>query len=137
MANTVYPKYKEALLSGSGPDLTAVNVKAVLVDTATYTYNAAHDFLDDVPAGARVGTSANLGSKTVTNGTFDCADYSITVGASQPSAEALIYYHDTGVEATSRLIVYEDTFTSGMPYTPPSGGGTVNITVNASGVFSL
>jgi hypothetical protein len=141
VANILYPKLKEALLKGQfTTDLSAggTNVKAVLVDTGTYTYNAAHDFLDDIPAGARVGTSGNLANKTVsTAGVFDADDFSITVGAAQPSAETLVFYVDTGVESTSRLLCIDDTFTSGMPYTPPGGGGTVNVTINASGIFTL
>ena len=56
MANALYPKYKEALLSAStNVSLVTGTVKAVLIDLADYTYSAAHDFLDDIPAAAREG----------------------------------------------------------------------------------
>ena len=138
MSNTWYPLAKRNYALSS---ILSDNVKALLVDTGAYTYSAAHEFLSDIPSGARVAASANLSSKTLTvvanDVTFDCADYTITVGVSQPSCEALVYYVDTGVVGTSRLLVFDDTFSSGMPYTPPAGGGDVAITVHASGVGTL
>ena len=65
MANLLYPLFKQRLLS-PGIDLSSVTLRAVLVDTGTYTYSAAHDAYDDL-AGV-VGTeSGTLGSKTFTN----------------------------------------------------------------------
>jgi hypothetical protein len=59
MANAIYPKYKQALLTGdSNIDIESGTVKVALVDTGTYTYNAAHDFYDDVSAGV-VGVSGH------------------------------------------------------------------------------
>lgn len=135
MANVIYPKYKEALLTAdSNIDLEAGNVKAVLVDGADYTYSAAHDFLDDVPSGGRVATSGNLASKTITNGVFDVADFSFTAVTGDVS-EILIIYIDTGVASTSRLVAYYDTGVTGLPVTP--NGGDINVTVNGSGLFAL
>jgi len=131
MANAVYPKFKEALLAGN-TDLTG-NIKAVLVDTADYTYDAAHEFLDDVAAGARIGTTGNLSGKTYTNGTFDATDASIE-GAAGDESEALILYVDSGVEGTSYLICYLDSYT-GFPV--QENPGDVNITWPGGGIFSL
>lgn len=133
MANALYTKGKEGILNGT-IDLDTDNIKAVLIDTADYTVNTStHDNLDDVAGAARVDTSANL-TVTVTGGTVDAADYSF-VAASGDQAEAIILYQDTGVESTSRLIAYYDTFTSGMPVTP--NGGDIDVTVNASGLFFI
>lgn len=132
MASAIYPKFKETLLSG-GVDLTAADVRAILVDTADYTYNSAHDFLDDVPSGARVATSSALASKTVTNGVFDAADKTLTAVTGDQS-EAIILYVHTGTESTSRLICYIDSGTN-LPVTP--NGGDINVQWNASGIFSL
>lgn len=137
MANAIYPKYKEAAMGG-GPnvDLLTSTVKVALIDTANYTYSAAHEFLDDVTNGTdpRVGTDQTLGTKTVTNGAFDSADptWSSLTG---DSVEALIFYVDTGSAATSRLIAYIDTGQTNLPFTP--NGGNVTINVNASGWFAL
>ena len=133
MANALYPSFKAALLAGA-VDLSSVNVKVVLVDLADYTYSSAHDFLDDVAAGGRVATSANLASKTLTGGVFDSADPTFTA-ATGDQAEALILYVDTGTAATSRLIAFYDTGVTGLPVTPNSGD--INVTVNASGWFAL
>jgi hypothetical protein len=135
VASVVYPKYKEALLSGSSNiSLSSGTVKVILIDTADYTYSSAHDMLDDVPSAARVATSGALANKTVTNGTFDSDDPSFT-GVTGDQSEALIYYIDTGTESTSRLVAYVDSASSGLPMTP--NGGNINVTQNASGIFSL
>lgn len=131
MANQLYPSFKEALLSGA-VNLTSVDVKAVLIDTADYTFNTAHDFLDDVAAASREETSGNLASKTVTGGVFDAADVTFSA-TSGDGCEAVILYVDTGNAATSRLIAYIDT-ASGLPVTL---GGDVTVRWHASGIFAL
>lgn len=132
MSNLLFPKYKEALLAG-GVNLSSGTVKAVLIDLADYTYNSAHDFLDDVPSGARVGTPQTLGSKTTTGGVFDAADVTFpTVTGDQ--SEAVLIYRDSGVEASSELIALIDTAT-GLPVTP--SGGNIIIAWHASGIFAL
>lgn len=132
MANTLYPKFKQALL-GADVAMDTDNIKAVLVDTATYTYNAAHEFLSDIPAGERVAISANLTGKTIVDGTFDSADFVFTSVTGDPS-EALVMFQDTTVEGTSRLIMYIDTAT-GLPVTPD--GTNINIQLDANGWFKL
>jgi hypothetical protein len=135
MANAIYPKYKQAALSGgANHDLSAGNVKAVLVDLADYTYSAAHEFLSSVPAGGRVATSPNLTSKTFTDGTFDSADPTFT-GVTGDQSEALILFIDTGVEATSRLVMFQDTGVTGLPVTP--SGGDIIVQVDPTGWFTL
>ena len=126
MANAVYPKWKEAVIQASSDSALTGNVKAVLVDLADYTYSSAHDFLDDVPAGARVATSGNLASKTYTNGTFDTADFTFTAVTGDVS-EAIILYIDTGTASTSRLVAFLDTGVTGLPVTP--NGGDITVTV--------
>jgi len=133
MANALYNNWKEALMDGSANADLSGNIKAVLVDTDDYTFAQTHDFLDDVPAGARVATSGNMASKTFTDGTFDVADFSFT-SVTGDQSEALIFYVDTGSAATSRLIAYYDTAT-GLPITPD--GNNIDVTINASGLFTL
>ena len=132
MANALYPKYKEALLT-AGLNLTSLNVKVALVDTGTYTYSAAHQFMSSVASGV-VARSGNLASKTVTNGVFDAADITLTA-VSGTTVEALVLYRDSGSDATSELIAYLDTGVTGLVLTP--NGGDVTIQWNASGIFAL
>lgn len=133
MANALYPKYKEALISGAANiSLSSGTVKVALVDTGTYTYSAAHEFLTSLSG--VVGTAQTLGSKTVTNGLFDAADVTFST-VSGASGEALVIYIDTGTAGTSRLVAYIDTGVGGLPVTPNSGD--IGITWNASGIFQL
>lgn len=139
MANKVYPAFLRARLVGSSTeDLSSagVNVKAVLVDTASYTYSDAHDFLDDIPGGARIATSGNLTTKAVTivgddvNVTAD--NFDVVIPASQPTIEAIVFYIDTGVASTSRLLRYYDTG-AGFPFAPNAAGETRQIRPDATG----
>jgi hypothetical protein len=107
-------------------------VKAALVDTATYTYSAAHEFQTSLSG--VVGTAVTLGTKTIVNGAFDSADPTFAAAAGA-SAEAIVIYIDTGTPATSRLVAFLDTGFTGLPVTP--GGGDITVAVNASGWFTL
>lgn len=123
MANAIYPKFKELCL-GAGGDLSTVNIKAALVDSASYTYSAAHEFLTSVPT--RIADSPNLTSKTLTDGEFDCVDPVFSAVAAGGPHEYLVFYIDTAVAATSRLICFIDTAT-GLPVTP--NGTDVSVVV--------
>lgn len=133
MANAVYPKYKQALLDDStNIDLNDLTVKVALVDTGTYTYSAAHEFLSDLSG--VVGTAQTIANTTVTNGVFDGDNVTYTA-LTGSSVEALVLYIDTGTAGTSRLVAYIDTGVTGLPFTP--NGGDVTISWNASGIFAL
>ncbi len=81
------------------------------------------DNLDDIPAAARVATSAALTSKTVTNGVLDAAD-SVFAAASGDPSEAMVLFKDTGTASTSRLFLFQGS-ASGLPITP--NGQDINI----------
>jgi len=132
MTNAVYPKAKEAMMSGDLA-LDTDAVVAVLVDTASYTYSTSHEFLSDIPVGERVATSATLASPTTVNGVFDSANTLFSAVTGDVS-EALVLVQNSGNASTSRLIAYIDSAT-GLPVTPD--GTNINITVNASGWFAL
>lgn len=134
MANALYPKWKEALLQfTTNNNLSSGTVKVALIDTGTYTYNAADQFWSSASA-ASVGTPQTIGSKTFTNGVFDGADVTFTA-VTGSSVEALVLYIDTGTAGTSPLVAYIDTSVTGLPVTP--NGGNITITWNASGIFAL
>ena len=134
MANLVYPKFKNALLNGD-VDMDAVTIQCVLVDLADYTYNAAHEFLTDLPAAARVAQVglANPNIGVIADGVFDGDDVVFNT-VSGDEAEAVVLYVDTGVEGTSRLVGFIDT-APGLPITP--NGGNIPINWNASGIFQI
>lgn len=133
MANAIYPKYKEAVLQSSANSSLASTVKVALVDTGTYTYSAAHEFLSSLTG--VVGVAQTIGAtKSYTNGVFDGGDvtFASVVGS---NVEALVMYIDTGTAGTSRLVAYIDTGVTGLPVTP--NGGDISVVWNASGIFAL
>lgn len=135
MANALYNTFKEGLLDKVF-DLNTDTIKASLIDSADYTYSAAHDEYSggarDVAAAAIVAESGALGSPTIVNGTFDTADFTWSAVTGDQS-EAVILWDDS--LTNDRLIAFYDSSITGMPVTP--NGGDINVTVNASGWFSL
>lgn len=132
MANVVYKKAKKAAFSGgSNCDLQAGNVKIAMIDTGAYTFSDTHEFLSDIPAGARIAISGSLTSKSVNDdGSFKSANgrCDAVTGA---SVEALVGFIDTGSAATSRLIWYEDATITGLPVTPI--GASYNLIMPSAG----
>jgi hypothetical protein len=64
----------------------------------------------------------------------DAADVTIPT-VSGASIESIVVYKDTGSAATSNLLCYMDTASSGLPLTPT--GGDVTIAWSASGIFEI
>jgi hypothetical protein len=108
----------------------------VAVNGASYTYADAHEFLSDIPSGARIAVSGELSGKAVTdlaaftsgNGRFDAV-----TGA---EVDAVVMFIDTGVPATSRLVFYQDTGVTGLPVPSPAGAG-YNLIMDPTGWFVL
>jgi len=139
MANKIYPKYKQSILSGGTlVDLTANNVKVILVVISggtIYSYSDAHQFLSDVPSGSITATSPNLTTKTVTALAAFTTDNVVFSAVSGSVSGALIMYIDTGTSTTSKLILYQDTGVTGLPITP--NGSDIRVTVDSNGWFQL
>lgn len=135
MANALYPSYKELCL-GSGLNLSSLDIRSILVDLADYTYSTAHNFLDDVAAGARVAVSGAMTGKSITNGIFDAANVTWSSVTGDQSEAIIIYYH-TGVESTSSLIAFIDTGVTGFPVTPNGGDITCQWDDGANKIFAL
>lgn len=138
MANALYPKWKEALLQGTansalnGSGTTGVYV--ALIDTGTYTYNAAHEFYSSLSG--VVGTDQEIGAtKTYTNGVFDGANVTFSAVSGNTVEALVIYVKNAGANTTWRLVAYIDTGVTNLPVTP--NGGDISITFNASGIFAL
>lgn len=133
MANAVYPKALQAFL-GADIDMEVDDIRVAIVDSADYTYSAAHDFMDDV-AGI-VARSGALAGKTIVNGLFDANDVTLT-GVTGDSIEQVILFKHTGSDATARLICFLDRDGSNATFTVTPDGGNILITWNASGIFSI
>ena len=116
MANALYNFARGLFLGNASTDLDWINdnIKVTLVES-TYTFSQSHDFFDDLGTNDN-GNSANLGSKTSTDGIADAADTTITATAAV-ACNAIVIWKDTGTPSTSPLIAYIDTAT-GLPFTP-------------------
>ena len=113
-------------------------IKALLVDAAAYTVDlVAHDNLDDIPGGARIGSAVALSLLDPAAGVCDASDSSFTGLSSPPSVEAIVFYKDSGVESTSTLIAYIDSAASGLP--TPAGVSQVDVAWSngANKIFKL
>jgi len=136
--NALYQKFVESYLKqeASQVDLETDDLRAILIDVADYTVNlATHEFLSDVPAGARVSAATALANKTITARVFDADDVVLSNVSGDPS-EALIIYKHTGTEGTSRLVAYIDSAT-GLPVTPNTANITITFDNGANKIFKL
>lgn len=141
MANAVYPKALEGLISGL-IDLDTAVVKASFV--RGYTYSSSHTFVSDVTgAGGTVnGTSAALSSVSVTSGVFDAADTTVSTTANATDHGILVFQSSavTGgadVAATAqRVIAWLDTGT-GLPIQPGTGSTPITWDNGTNKIFKL
>ena len=132
MANTLFPKGKQKILSAA-INFPTDTIKAILV-TDSYTYSTAHEFLSDL--GTTVGTAQTLASKTVADGVFDADDITFATLAPGSNLKAVVLYKDTGVAGTSSLIDYIDTVT-GLPMATNGGDVQIQWDNGAYKIFSL
>ena len=135
MANALYDRGREGFLAAD-IDWDGDNIKIALIDEDDDTPDLANDEdWADRAAGARVDTSGNLGSKTVTDGVADAADVTFSA-VSGDESESIDGFFDSGVESTSLMIFNIDTAT-GLPVTPNGGDITVTWDAGANKIFKL
>lgn len=126
MSNFLYNKAKEKFLSKQldwGTGSSGDTFKAVLL-TNSYTPSASHLSLLDVPSAARIGISAALVGKSVTDGVASANPASFTGLSTSSGANiryiAIIKQNSGDTEAQSYLIAFIDTatgITTGLPVT--------------------
>jgi hypothetical protein len=134
MANKIYPKFKKATMTGgANTNLLTGNVKAALVNTTSYTYNDAHEFLSDVAGAAIIASTGAAGSKSVTDLAAFLSGTVVASSVTGAEIDAVILYIDTGSGSTSRLVAYYDTGVTGLPVTP--AGASYNVIPDATGWF--
>lgn len=129
----LYVEAKNALLRGE-IDWLGGSVKLALVGP-TYAPNLnTHQWLSEIPAGARVAISAPLGGKTVAGGAADASDVAFASVPSQVSA--FVLFIDSGAEGTSRLL-YFDGDAIPLPFNPAGDPVTVNWDNGVSKIFAV
>lgn len=143
MANAVYPRYKQTILTATGSPVpnTSLNVNTVqdgpycsLVDTGVYTYNSGHQMYSQLSG--VVGADQRLVNPVVDNAAvFDADDLTYTA-VSGASIEALVVYRrNAGSNINWRLVFFEDTGVTGLPVTP--NGGNITVTWNVAGILLI
>lgn len=141
MANALYDKGRNSFLADDGigggqTDWLADDIRVILGDAADYTVDLVnHDFLNDVPAAARVAVSGAFSGKTAVAGVADANNVTLTAVTGDVS-EFLIIYKHTGVESTSRLLAYIDSATN-LPVTPNGGDIVIQWDNGANKIFKL
>ena len=132
--SALYGLAREAFLGGD-IQWDADDIRCILVDTGNYTVSIdTHQYLTAIPAGARVATTTQLLSPTITLGVADAADITLT-GVTGLTTEAVVIYAHTGVEGTSRLIAYIDN--AGVVLTPNGGDVTIQWDNGVNKIFKL
>ena len=137
MSNTIYPSARESYLTG-GLDWSSDDIRVVLCDSG-YTYSAAHDFLSDVPGGARLAVSGSLTGKTTTDGVADADDVTFPTVAAGDTVTSLVVYKHTGTDATSNLILYMDETAAGAVINRLTDGNDIVVrwSNSATKIFKL
>lgn len=109
MSNVWYDKALTSIGRGLIDLNSLSNPKIIAIEIDLYSFSQAHEYLSDIPAGARIATTVLT---TVTFGTpegwFDAADVIFTTPTGSKEVKALIIYDDTAVEATSPLLLRID-----------------------------
>ncbi len=134
MANALYTLGKNRILSGA-VNFTSANLKAALVSSA-YMPNLTTDEYFSTISATVLNTPQALANKAVASGAFDADDTTFTTVTAGSTAKAVVVYLDTGVEATSPLLMYLDTVT-GFPLATNGGDITIQWSNGAYKIFSL
>lgn len=130
--NALYSKGKEHILRDG---LSGDTLKVVLVDAGQYAPNlTTHQYLSDIPAGARVATTAALTGVTYTGGVLDASNPALPDVGGGATGELLVLFADTGDPATSPLLMLIDT-AAGLPITEDSTEDSLQW--DAAGLFAL
>jgi hypothetical protein len=141
MANIAFNNFRSGILLADF-DLAVASIKAMLV--RSYTLDLTDVTVADMVAGGGVinGTSAALGTPTVTNGVFDAADTTITTTASGTN-HILVIAQTSAVTGGADLptsgqllIAYIDTGT-GLPIQPGTGVVAVTWSAGAAKILAV
>jgi hypothetical protein len=132
MASAVYPKALISLFKGD-IDLETADVKAVLL-SASYAYNAAHEFYSDL-TGVVAAETAALASKTfgvVATGVFDAANATVTAATGDPAVALALFVDRGGAPTADNLLAYLE-----LSATVTPNGGDITIAWSDSGIFGI
>ena len=133
MANVLYPKFKENLLSGN-IDILTDTIKVALM-SSNYSYSASHENVSSITSNI-VNTPQLLQNITTTGGVVN-ADNVLFENFTGGVVDAVVLYVDSGVEATSYLIAYISESDVGLPLSPNGGDVEVRWDIGDNKIFKL
>ena len=133
----LYPAYLErALDPGAGAiDMNTDDIRVLLMDG--YTYDASDVFVSDLATGTIVARSTALQNPTVTNGTFDADNITISAVAGGSTITDVIVYKYNASDNAARVIGHIDEDGSAVALSLATNGSDILISFNGSGIFSL
>lgn len=141
MANVKYKSFGKAIAKN---DMDTVTVKVMAMAPAYTPDPDAHVFVSDISANRASGwTDLTVSAFTFNvdntdNRTeFDISDLVSGVVSLGGGANAVVFYIDTTVEATSELLTCNDILVGGVQTTVYPIGGTLTATISTNGIFSI
>lgn len=136
MANAKFKLGMQKIGQGS-IDWDNDTIKAQLVNSTFVPDFDNDEFLSDIAGADLVDSPVTLTTSVTAGGGLDAADFTFPTVTNGENCDAFVVFKDTGVAATSPLILYIDT-ASGTPGLPFTGNGTdANVTVDAAGLAVL
>lgn len=127
MANFVYKKAKESMLSGE-INLSANSLKVAFVDTSLYTPNQDTDeFLSIIPTAAKKYRSEPLSNVSNDLGVLDADD--LTIVHDGAPFNAIVFYQYGTTDSNSRLIAFIDN-SEGLPFAGTAEASPITIQWN-------
>lgn len=132
MASVWYPTALASLMKAD-IDIEGGAIRAVGLDTATYTYNAAHNAYDDLSGvvGTESGALADKTFGVVGTGVFDATDATLS-SVTGDSIEAVAVFLDTGTASNDLLILYLELSAAVTP-----NGGDITLQWHANGLGAI
>tara|TARA_Y100001938_G_C8094922_1_gene437469 strand:+ start:3484 stop:3882 length:399 start_codon:yes stop_codon:yes gene_type:complete len=127
----IYDTFRQFLANGS-VNLATQTIGITLVNTTLYTFNAAHDHLNDIPVAARIA-STSLTNVQVSSGRLDADNITLTVAANS-SINGVVLFVSTANSSTSPLMFIQS---EGATFPVNPDGGQINITFPSSDPFIL
>ena len=141
MANLKFNSFGRVIAKN---DMDTVTIKAMFMDPS-YTPNAdTQVFLSDISASRASGSTDLIASaftynvdNTDNRTEFDISDLVTETITVLGGTNAIVFYINTGVEATSELLTCNDILVSGIQTTVYPVGGTFTGTISTNGIFSI
>jgi hypothetical protein len=141
MANVKYNGFGRAIAKN---DIDLVTIKAMFMAPSYTPDPDAHVYVSDIVASRASGstdlTVAGLAinvDNTDNRTEFDINDLVTGTISIVGGTNGIVFYIDTGVEATSELLTFNDILVGGVQTTVYPIGGTLTGTISANGIFSI